>query len=399
MSRETCPRAGILQKALRLADSTVGLAWPGLVWPDLALPDGLDAYTECPETQDGSPMNLLPWRLRACVLLMLLAPAVLGALEESSDEDATPDAAVDKGLAVLANMQQSDGTFNEGSAVTALAGMAFLAGGNTANRGLYHAECARCLKSLIDHQDQVSGYLSADAGNMYGHGFATLFLAESYGMAPDLAVRRALEAAVDLIYSAQNQEGGWRYSPNPSSADISVTICQVMALRAAYNAGVGGDETQACMQRALAYVRRCANGNGSFSYTANMGGDFGSSGAEGIPRTAAGCMCLIGMGVTDTKDRNLGPSLLYVRKYFAEHLRTAETNFWYGQYYTAQAMFHSPNLDDWQSYWRLARKIILQRQSSAGSWTQGEGPGPAYATAMALIILQIPNNYLPIFQR
>jgi hypothetical protein len=317
----------------------------------------------------------------------------------SIDEESTPDDVVDRGMAALAALQQPDGSFAEGSAVTALAGMAFLSGGNTEYRGHYHDNSARCLKSLIDKQDKVSGYLSSDVGNMYGHGFATLFLAESYGMAPDLTVRRSLEAALDCIYYAQNKEGGWRYSPSPNDADLSVTICQVMALRAAYNAGVGGDQTEECMQRALTYVRRCANTNGSFSYQVGMGGDYGMGGPEGVPRTAAGCMCLIGMGVTDPKDRNLGPGLLYLRKFFPAHLRSGDGYFWYGQYYTAQAMFHSPDPEDWKSYWHLAKRIITHRQDHLGQWSQGEGPGPAYDTAMALIILQIPNNYLPIFQR
>jgi len=340
--------------------------------------------------------------LWAWLLTVLVAAGVPAPGAETADDDAddgTPQQSVDRGLAALAQMQSPDGNFSEGPAVTALAGMAFLAGGNTATRGLYHDASARCLKAIIERQDKVTGYLSGDAGNMYGHGFATLYLAESYGMAPDIPVRRSLEAALDLIYYSQNKEGGWRYSPSPTDADISVTICQVMALRAAYNAGVGGDETQECMQRALAYVRRCANGNGSFSYQASMGGDFGSSGPEGVPRTAAGCMCLIGMGVNDPKDRNLGPGLLYLRKYFPAHLRAQEGYFWYGQYYTAQAMFHSPDTEDWTTYWKLARHVITRRQERDGQWTQGEGPGPAYATAMALIILQIPNNYLPIFQR
>ncbi len=38
-------------------------------------------------------------------------------------------------------------------------------------------------------------------------------------------------------------------------------------------------------------------------------------------------------------------------------------------------------------------------QGEDGLWSQPDSYGPAYGTAMALIILQIPNNYLPIFQR
>ena len=47
----------------------------------------------------------------------------------------------------------------------------------------------------------------------------------------------------------------------------------------------------------------------------------------------------------------------------------------------------------------IAGRSALARMSSAWVSAWGEGPGPSYATAMALIILQIPNNYLPIFQR
>src|SRR4029077_3466038 len=79
-------------------------------------------------------------------------------------------------------------------------------------------------------------------GPMYGHGFGTLFLAEVSGMVHDPLLReevdRKLHAAVKLILGCQNSEGGWRYDPDGREADISVTICQIMALRAARNAGI-----------------------------------------------------------------------------------------------------------------------------------------------------------------
>ena len=51
--------------------------------------------------------------------------------------------------------------------------------------------------------------------------------------------------AVRCIQNAQNREGGWRYLPGAEDADMSVTVCQVMALRAAAAGlaialGVGG---------------------------------------------------------------------------------------------------------------------------------------------------------------
>ena len=39
------------------------------------------------------------------------------------------------------------------------------------------------------------------------------------------------------------------------------------------------------------------------------------------------------------------------------------------------------------------------REYFDGSWDTGIQLGPHYSTAMALIILQVPNNYLPILQR
>ena len=73
---------------------------------------------------------------------------------------------------------------------------------------------------------------------MYSHGFATLFLAECYGMSKRTELRDKLSLAVKLIVNSQNKEGGWRYYPKKEDADISVTVCQVMALRAAHNAGI-----------------------------------------------------------------------------------------------------------------------------------------------------------------
>jgi hypothetical protein len=38
-------------------------------------------------------------------------------------------------------------------------------------------------------------------------------------------------------------------------------------------------------------------------------------------------------------------------------------------------------------------------RNSGGGWRDPSSYGDDYGTAMALLILQTPNNYLPIFQR
>jgi hypothetical protein len=335
-------------------------------------------------------------------LLMLAACLGIAAFATGGDAApaaiATPDQVVDRGMKALLKLQQPDGSFDSAAGITSLCGMALLSGGHTPTRGGYRDQSAKALRFVMGAQDKVSGYLGADMGNMYSHGFATLYLAECYGMAPEASLRRTLEAAIDLIHRAQNPEGGWRYQPAPVDADLSVTICQVMALRAANNVGVGGQATQEAIAKAITYVRRCANGDGSFGYQGG-GGGWGTHGAEGVPRCAAGSMSLIGAGISDPADPVLGPSLRFLRTHVAEHLQGRGDYYWYGQYYAAQALFHSPDTKDWENYWAKAWPIFAKHQEADGLWTRSDSVGPAYNSAMALIILQIPNNYLPIFQR
>jgi hypothetical protein len=52
----------------------------------------------------------------------------------------------------------------------------------------------------------------------------------------------------------------------------------------------------------------------------------------------------------------------------------------------------------WAEWYPAIRKELVVKQSASGFWTDS-GVCNEYGTAMALIILQIPNDYLPIFQR
>ena len=145
-------------------------------------------------------------------------------------------------------------------------------GGSTPDRGPYGEQVSRVTDFLLSNTDE-SGFISVDGaashGPMYGHGFATLFLAEVYGMSPRDDLRDKLSRAIDLIVRTQNDEGGWRYQPRRADADLSVTICQVMALRAARNAGlrVPNETVDKCVE----YVRKSQNPDGGFRYMLPMG--------------------------------------------------------------------------------------------------------------------------------
>ena len=71
-------------------------------------------------------------------------------------------------------------------------------------------------------------------------------------------------------------------------------------------------------------------------------------------------------------------------------------HYFYGHYYAVQAMWTAGG-DYWTSWYPAIRDELIAAQQNDGSWD--DGICPHYATAMACIILQVPNNYLPILQR
>ncbi|MDZ4687943.1 MAG: prenyltransferase/squalene oxidase repeat-containing protein [Planctomycetaceae bacterium] len=321
------------------------------------------------------------------------------AIESSGKRLITPETqkAIDAGLNFLAVRQHPDGSFGSGSvyrrnvAVSALAGMAFLSAGHTPGRGKYGDHVSRTVDFLMESAEP-SGYVirsdSAAHGPMYGHGFATLFLAEVYGMSPRDDVRTALKSAVQLIVNSQNKEGGWRYDPDGRDADISVTVCQMMALRAARNSGIA--VPKATVDQCLEYVRRSQNTDGGYRYQA------GQSPRSAFPRSAAAIVALYSAGIYEGRDIEKG--LHYIQRYQPEgDLLKYEPHYYYGHYYAVQAMWHAGGAS-WEAWYPAIRDELLARQLPDGSWPDSL-VNNEYATAMACLILQMPNNYLPIFQR
>lgn len=334
-------------------------------------------------------------------------PAAAGAAEDADPEKTaakliTPQAeeSIELGLAWLAKRQAPDGSFGSGAyrgnaAVTALCGLAFMAGGNTPGRGPYGGEVGRCVDYLLANTQQ-SGFITtarpASHGPMYGHGFATLFLAQCYGESKRPELREKLAAAVKLIVNTQNKEGGWRYEPRRSEADISVTICQVMGLRAARNAGLFvPDET---INRCIGYVKKSQNEDGGFSYMLQRR-------ESAFARSAAGVVALYSAGVYEGPEITKG--IQYLNKSRPQKgVVQRESYYHYGHYYAVQAMWQAGG-EDWEKWYPAIRDELTQwpgehRQQRDGSWTS-PSICREYATAMTLIVLQVPDNCLPIFQR
>jgi serine/threonine-protein kinase len=71
--------------------------------------------------------------------------------------------------------------------------------------------------------------------------------------------------------------------------------------------------------------------------------------------------------------------------------------YFYGHYYAVQAMWHAGGRY-WREWFPAIRDELLGRQAQDGSWPDLT-VNSEYGTAMACIVLQMPNGYLPIFQR
>jgi hypothetical protein len=328
-----------------------------------------------------------------------------GAENNALADEMTPEmeAAVARGMAWLAARQNADGSFGEqrqwgpSVAITALSGIALMADGHLPDRGAYGDQVSKALDYILRNCAE-SGLISSDSGPapMYGHGFAALFLGEVYGMTAgggetgqSQRLHEALVRSTRLIAGSQNDEGGWRYYPVPNDADTSVTICQIMALRSARNAGL--DVSKDVIDRAVAYVKRCQNPDGGFRYQANQP-------PSAWERSAAGVASLQYAGLYD--DASVREGLRYVTRNGSPTRfsgREGARHYYYGHYYAVQAMYLAGG-SHWAEWWPDIRAELLSRQQVDGSWPDTQ-VGSQYGTAMALIILQMPKRYLPIFQR
>ena len=305
---------------------------------------------------------------------------------------------IDKGLAYLAKSQNSDGSFTapqSPAGITAIAMMAFLANGHTPGRGKYGKNVEKGLEYILSCTHKT-GLIAKNVsrGPMYGHGFATLFLGEVYGMTGPKykfknQTREALIKAVRLIVASQNKQGGWRYQPVPNDADISVTICQVMALRSARNAGI--QVPKKTMENAISYVKKCQTSDGGFAYMVGSGGSM-------FPRSAAGLASLYYAGIYKGKEVENG--LTYMMNQKKNGIISSGGGwFYYGHYYASQAMFQAGG-KYWAEWYPAIRDKIIKTQTPAGSFSGVRSSnGAAYSTGMSLIILSTPNRLLPIFQR
>ena len=320
------------------------------------------------------------------------------------EELVTPEtvSAINRGLEFLANRQVMSGGlegafgssgYAAGTAVSALAGLAFMCNGSTPIGGKYEGHIRRCSKYIVKHTRE-SGYIAAEgnqASNMYGHGYGMLYLTQVYGMSGSEMVGEKLRSAVSMTCKVQNAKGGWRYQPSKSQAgDLSITICQIMALRAAHNAGL--EVSKEVRDKTLDYVYKSQKSDGSFQYMLR-------GGRVSVALTAAGVVSMYSAGIYEGE--KIDKALAWIRKYMpgkgASSQVVSPMNYYYAHYYAVQAMWHAQTQhpEYWNEWYPAIRDELLGKLSGA-KWNDSR-VGSEFATAMCCIILQIPYNYVPVF--
>jgi len=330
--------------------------------------------------------------------MFFLLPAARAAADDTEAVTVDPDTAavIAGGLRYLAHEQQANGSWSNAIgrngypvAMTGYALMAMMSAGNLPEEGPYKQNVAAGMRYLLEEVQPPGLFRDVDKGKyMYSHGIGTLALAEMYGETQSPVLRERLTQLVQQIVAGQSQAGGWRYEPNARDSDVSVTVPQLAALRAAQNAGIA--VPQGTIDRALDFLRLCADDNsGEFYYQPGR--------QPGFACTAAAIYSLQLCGEYDDPRVKRGSDFLV-----AQNERQGQ--WWaYGNYYAAPAQYMIGGAT-WRQWYPQIRDELMKnvtRQGGEAFWNDrhSQGLGPVYETAVFLTILALPYHYLPLYQR
>ena len=341
----------------------------------------------------------------------LLAAPVVGAARDGPPDRKDVQAAVDGGLEWLAKRQIGDGP-EAGSwpgpryrtAVASFAGLAFLANGHRPGDGAYGAVVDRAM-AYVEGSMAPDGYLGGRDNSMYVHAISSLFGLSYLGLSADAEREKRLaqwcRKSIKLILDAQKvrktptEQGGWRYTPFSRDSDVSVTSWMVLVLHAARQCGYEIDD--GVFRAALRYVNRAFAQTG-FVYRPGVS----KSPEPGVTGVAVFTKSIL----EAEQDERTRKALDYLAARAPSWGGTQYKGyFFFGTFYMAQGMFQLGD-EAWGSFAPKLQRVLIDHQEGDGHWElppdnkpQSRLAGDAYATAMAVLILSLDKQYLPMYQR
>ena len=318
---------------------------------------------------------------------------------------AASEAAVERGLEWLARHQAADGswrfdlsgcrcdggcsfpgTVTSTTAATGIALLPFLGAGYTHEQGRYRETVTRSLYFLMSRMQPSPRGGDLGEGTMYGHGVATLALAEAFGMTGDQMLQPYVRDAMRFIETAQDLHGGgWRYLPG-QAGDTTVTAWQLAALKSATLAGIPAPSPT--IDGVCRFLDRVQVRNGE---------GYGYLSPQDRPCTSAiGLLCRIYTTWPEEATLDRGLARLAKPGPAADDV--------YQNFYLSQALLLRDH-PAWKRWNTRNRDQLVGRQArhghEAGSWAFADAdtiPGGRLGhTALAVLTLEVYYRLLPIY--
>jgi hypothetical protein len=330
--------------------------------------------------------------------------------------------ALAKALDFLASTQQEDGSWPRHEISGAgLAIMAFI-GGECAGKD--HSARVRAGLDYLRSQFTPGSRFPAGSveaairGGMFGpvsgtvmyeQAIATLSVIEACVALNDPSLEPMIEEAVQLIVRSQNSAqkpatlkgptaadsphyGGWRYEPDYTDADLSVSAWQILTLRAAVAAGFSVPDR--AFSDAAKYVRTLKGGDGSFGYEGPA--DIGDSCA----RAGMGALSLQLSGFP--KDPLIAPAVRYMQAYGpAWNFEYPGDGYpFYYWYYGTRVMYMAGG-EDWRVWKDYMCRFLVDNQDEKGGWGGAQDEESeqyeTYRAAFGALMLEFCCGHVPIY--
>ena len=341
--------------------------------------------------------------------------------------------AVERALVWLAYHQQDDGGWslhfddscrlctrsgtsptNRRTAATAMALLSFLgAGYSYQTENQYRSNVEKGLIFLIqDPNGGIDGAaIQQDSLRMYSYGLASMALCEAHAMnkVSDPGLGRAAQESLLLIETAQDPDyGGWNYRPGQESrgefrvgGDTSIFAWQLMALKSGKLGGL--NVSQSVLYAAQDFLDLVAlEGGRHYQYTPP--GNWKEELGPDSPKTCTAIGLLMRMYLGwKPGDPFLDDGMEQLARW-GPIPRTGEPNLYYA-YYATLALHHYGG-EHWDSWNGELQEFLIRTQSrrgcESGSWYFGDRycdvGGRLLNTALAVMILETPYRYMPLYR-
>ncbi|MFA6999304.1 MAG: hypothetical protein WC198_09105, partial [Victivallaceae bacterium] len=345
--------------------------------------------------------------------------------------NANTESAVEKALAYLASVQNSNGSWGsadsfksgDAAALSSLALLAFFSHGENFQSKRYGENIRKGCDFLIEIANTPN---IEYAGSGFGHAILTYALAEGFAVTGSMSLRSTLESRVKYIIANQNKFGSFamNYDNSPqapptaeqlenplyreiivgeSACDLSLLGWHIQALTAARNAGLqleGLDKTLELAAEAIIKIHQARKGG--FSQGINM-----KRFDDNENMTPVGLLGLYFLNAGNSAPAKRAEKL--VDKISPPKWHKSAKFPLYRWYYQTQAMFQAERGRGkrWDAWNDNLKAELIKAQQSDGAWPMPGGDNSfrvknktdltVYSSSLCALMLQVYYRYLPSY--